>query len=169
MKHNFLKQLFVALSALMSTAVVVAQTEKPEYKELSPVTVTSNSIARMDEKVRVAFQKDFDKPTDVSWYKMDKNTHIYFLLEGIVHRILYNPRGKQIYHISYYEAATLPATVKSLLLANYPGFATQLALHVQQNGRDIWVANMEDEKKWLFIRIEDGDTEITNEMDRGDL
>ena len=152
------------LTAVISLFLAGQVTAQNTFKELSPVTVTST--ATMNEKVKKVFEQEYKDARITSWYKTDKNTLIRFVLNDIVQHILYNERGRQIYHLSYYEEKNMPADVVKLIRHSYPGYTISQAVNVKQDNRDIWVVTAEDQTTYYFIRTEDGETELVKTMEK---
>ena len=152
------------LTAVISLFLAGQATAQNTFKELSPVTVTST--AAMNEKVKKAFEQEYKDARIASWYKMDKNTMIKFVLNDIVQRILYNEKGQQIYHLSYYEEKTMPGDIVKLIRKSYATYTISQAINVKQDNRDIWVVTVENKSTYYFVRVEDGETELVETMEK---
>lgn len=164
MKHQFSKSLLTLFSACILTSQSWGQ--KTDYVQLSPITVTS-ATATMDVNVEAAFSKDFKNATNITWTKMEKNTMVKFLLNNILHRVLYNQKGGQIYHISYPEAKDLSTVMTSLLTTSFKGYSILRGIHVIQDDLDVWIISMENDTKLIFVRIQDEETELAEIYDKG--
>lgn len=160
------KQINLRLLAVAVILLAAAPSFSQDFKTLSPVTVTSSSSGQMSEKVWTAFQSDFKDAQNVSWYKNDKNYMIKFVLNDIAQQVLYNSKGQQIYHLSYVEESNMPADVIKLIKNTYHSYNITLGIKIEQDGKNIWVINMEDAKKLLFVRIENNETELVKELEK---
>ncbi|MGE5107453.1 MAG: hypothetical protein ACM3H8_07905, partial [Sphingobacteriales bacterium] len=146
---------------LLSTATSFSQ----DFKTLTPVVVSTSS-GQMNEKVWSAFQSDFKDAKNVTWYKNEKNYMIKFVLNEIAQQVLYNSKGQQIYHLSYVEESGMPADVVKLIKATYYSYTITLGIKIEQDGKNIWVINLEDANKLLFVRIENNETELVKELEK---
>lgn len=164
MKHQFHKCLLTLFSAFL--LISQARAQSSDYVQLSPITVTSG-IAAMDANVKAAFSKDFKNATNITWTKLEKNTIIKFILNNILHRVLYNQRGEQIYHLSYPEAKDLSTDMTSLLTNRFKGYSVLRGIHVLQDDLDVWIISMENDSKLIFVRIQENKTELAETYDKG--
>jgi hypothetical protein len=160
MKKHIIGLLALAALFISNTAIY-----SQDFKTLSPVTIISNTTGVMSEKVWATFQKEFKEAQNVTWYKNDKNYVIKFVLNEIAHQILYNAKGQKIYHLRYVEEPGLPADLVKLLKTTYRGFAIKLGIHIQQHNQSIWVMNLENSQHLIFVRVENGETEVVNELE----
>ncbi|MBI1780318.1 MAG: hypothetical protein HYR66_02970 [Sphingobacteriales bacterium] len=159
------KQIIFRITAITLFACItnLLMAQQTDSKNLPDVKVTS-TIVKMNERVWNTFQDEFRGATNVTWYKVDKDYLIKFVMNDIAQKVLYNKNGQQIYHISYFEEHEVPVTISTRLKNQFKGFSIKLALMVEENERVIWVINMENEEKLLFIRIEDGEVELVKEL-----
>lgn len=160
------KQIITTITAIAAFISIVntLQAQQPNSKSLPDVKVTS-TIIKMDERVWNSFQDEFKGATNITWYKVDKDYLIKFIMNDIAQKVLYNKKGQQIYHITYCEETNMPAEVASRVKNSFKGFSIKLSLKVEEEGRTIWVVNMENESKLLFVRIEDGELELVKELE----
>jgi hypothetical protein len=164
MKKQLIKK-NIGLLTLLFLFVGKSYAQVPDYKELSPITITSTGA--MDENVKAAFNRDFKQVSNVTWFKMEKNTMIRFVMNNIIHRILYNQRGIQIYHIIYTEAKDMQSDVVNLVENSYGSYTLLRGIHILQGNIDIWIVCLEDSKNLIFVRVENGETELVEVHDRG--
>lgn len=160
------KQIITAITAIAVFTCIAnsLKAQQPNSKNLPDVKVTS-TIVKMDERVWNSFQDEFKGATNVTWYKLDKDYLIKFIMNDIAQKVLYNKKGQQIYHISYCAETNMPAEVVRQLNNSFKGFSIKLSFKVEEEGRTIWVVNMENESKLLFVRIEDGELELVKELE----
>lgn len=160
------KQILSAITAIAAFVCITntVQAQQPDNKNLPDVKVTS-TIVKMDERVWNTFQDEFKGATNITWYKVDKDYLVKFILNDIAQKVLYNKKGQQLYHISYCEETSMPAAIISRLTKQFKGFTIKLSLKVEEDNRTIWVVNMENETKLLFVRVEDGEVELVKELE----
>lgn len=164
MKHQFQKCMLTLFSAFILTSQSWAQSA--DFVQLAPITVTSGTVT-MDANVKAAFSKDFKEATNITWMKLDKNTMIKFILNNILHRVLYTQKGIQIYHLSYPEAKDLSAEMTSQLTHRFKGYFILRGIHVLQDDLDVWIISLENESKLIFVRIQEDDMELAETYDKG--
>ena len=68
--------------------------------------------------------------------------------------------------MSYGHENNLPKEVRRLVKSNYVDFNIAQVINVQENNRDIWVVSLEDDKKLIMARVEDGALEEVSNMDK---
>jgi len=164
MKHQFSKSWLTLISTFILTSHSWAQNS--DYVQFSPIIVTS-ATATMDVNVQAAFSKDFKNATNITWMKLDKSTIVKFLLNNILHRVLYNQKGGQIYHLSYPEAKDLSTDITSLLTNRFKGYSILRGIHVIQDHLDVWIISLENDTKLIFVRIQEDETELAETYDKG--
>ncbi|QEC66251.1 hypothetical protein FRZ67_02615 [Panacibacter ginsenosidivorans] len=153
MKPQFIVRLFGSLLFSIIFLGLYAQ----EIKELPPVTVTTSS--KVTEKVARAFDKSFKDAIRPEWYKLNKNYFVKFISEDQKNNALFTKSGNLIYHISYGYEKNLPDDIRKMVKSTYVDFNITTAIKVEEQGRKIWVINLEDDKHLVLIRIEDDQLE----------
>jgi hypothetical protein len=81
-------------------------------------------------------------------------------------RALFEKNGALVYHISFGFEDNLPGDVKQLVQDNYGDYYIKRAINVEQGDRNIWVINMENNKKLVIVRVEDGSLEEVGNYDK---
>ena len=140
------------------------QAQETGVKTLPPVTVTTS--ASVSKKVSDAFQSSFKDAVSPTWYRLNKDYLVEFITGDMNNRALYKKNGVIIYQISYGHENNLPKEVRRLVKYNYLDFDIIQAINVIINNRNIWVVNLEDNKKLIMARVEDGALEEVSNMDK---
>ena len=140
------------------------QAQETGVKTLPPVTVTTS--ASVSKKVSDAFNASFKDAVSPTWYRLDKDYLVEFITGDMNNRALYKKNGVIIYQISYGHENNLPKEVRRLVKYNYLDFDIIQAINVIINNRNIWVVNLEDNKKLIMARVEDGALEEVSNMDK---
>jgi hypothetical protein len=161
MKHLSLLRLCGGLFLLLFAGSLQAQ---DSVKTLPPVTVTSST--NVTKKVSDAFLDDFKDAVNPTWYRLDKDYLVKFITADMNNTALYKKNGNLIYHISYGYEHNLPQDIRHLVKVNYIDFKIVQAINVKENRRDIWVINLEDDKKFIMARVEDGELEEVSNHDK---
>jgi hypothetical protein len=151
MKRLSFLGLCVGLFLLLSAGNVQAQ--QNGIKTLPNVTVTSS--ANVNQKVSNAFQASFKDAVSPTWYRLNKDYLVEFITGDMNNRALFKKNGALIYQISYGHENNLPKDIRRILKSNYVDYNIVQAINVKEDNRDIWVVNLEDDKKLIIARVED--------------
>jgi hypothetical protein len=79
---------------------------------------------------------------------------------------LLKKNGQIVYHIAYGYEKDLPADTRMIVRTHYPDFSITKAITVEEAGRKIWVVNLQDKKKLILVRIEEGELEEVGNYDK---
>ena len=74
-------------------------------------------------------------------------------------KALFQKNGYLIYHIVYGKETNMPDDIRKIVKTNYLDYNITSAINVKESGRNIWVVNVEDNKKFILVRVEDGELE----------
>ncbi len=165
MKKN-IASLVIGTVLLVSTNTLIAQ--QTDSKELPGVTVTSDA-PKMSAIVLASFEKDFKGAANVTWYKLDKNFLIKFILGEIDQKVLYSAMGRQIYHISDLKQKFTPDDIRNLMNINFPGYSIIGTTRVEQDNRAIYVVNLENKNSEVVARVENSEAEMITKIKRDDF
>ncbi len=129
------------------------QAQQNGIKTLPDVTVTSS--ANVSQKVSNAFQTYFKDAVSPTWYRLNKDYLVEFITGDMNNRALFKKNGALIYQIGYGHETNLPKDIRRLIKSNYVDYDIKQAINVKEDNRDIWVVNLEDDKKLIIARVED--------------
>jgi hypothetical protein len=129
------------------------QAQQNGIKTLPNVTVTSS--ASVNQKVSNAFQNYFKDAVSPTWYRLNKDYLVEFITGDMNNRALFKKNGSLVYQISYGHENNLPKDIRKLVKSNYVDYEIKQAINVKEDNRDIWVINLEDDKKLIITRVED--------------
>jgi len=163
MKHVSFLRLCGGLFLLLITGSLQAQDNS--IKSLPTVTVTST--ASVNKKVFDAFNDSFKDAVSPTWYRLDKDYLVKFITGDMNNTALYKKNGTMVYEISYGHESNLPKDVRRLVKSNYVDFNIVQAIQVKEYNRNIWVVNLEDDKKLIIARVEEGGLEEVSNLDKG--
>ena len=133
-------------------------------KTLPPVTVTST--ATVNQKVSNAFNASFKDAVSPTWYRLDKDYLVKFITGDMNNTALFKKNGAMVYQISYGNESNLPNEVRHLVKSNYVDYNIVQTINVKQDNRNIWVVNLEDDKKLVIARVEEGALEEVSNLDK---
>lgn len=151
-----MKKTFVMLlvSTLMTIHLLNAQ-DKDSVISLPEIKVTSVSSVNVD--VANAFRRSFPGAQNLKWYQYDRDYIAKFILRDMDHNTLYRKSGVMVYDISYGYEQHIPEQVRELVNKAYDNYKIIRGIHISTQGKDIWMVKMEGMKKYLTIRVEDGE------------
>lgn len=129
-------------------------------------TITVTTKAEINQKVNSAFEKYFKGAMDERWYKLNKDYFVKFMQSDVSNSALFTKKGKLIYHITYGKEQNLPTNYLNMIKSSYPDFTITQAVNVEEGGRDIWVTNLENQKKLILVRFEQGEMEEVGNYDK---
>jgi hypothetical protein len=129
------------------------QAQQNGIKTLPNVTVTST--ASVNQKVSDAFHSSFKDAVSPTWYRLNKDYLVEFITGDMNNRALFKKNGSLVYQISYGHENNLPKDIRRLIKSNYVDYNIKQAINVKEDNRDIWVVNLEDDKKLIIARVED--------------
>lgn len=118
--------------------------------------VTITRLQSVPEKVDEAFQSSFKQAQEPEWYMANKNFLVKFINNDMKNSALFRKNGQLVYNIAYGYEKDLPENVSDLVKQKYKGYNIVVAFNVKQEGRNIWVVNLENDKNIVMARIEEG-------------
>jgi hypothetical protein len=72
-----------------------------------------------------------------------------------------------IYHITYGGEENLPSDIRKIIKPNYYDYNITKVVNVNEADRNIWVVNMEDAKRFIIVRVENGELEEVQNLNKG--
>ena len=162
MKRNPSPRLLSSLILLLFAGNLLGQ--QTGVKTLPTVTVTSTSV--VSKKVSDAFQSTFKNAENTTWYRLNKDYLVKFITGDMNNQALFKKNGALVYQISFGHENNMPPEVRRLVKSNYVDFNIVQAVNVQQDNRTIWVVNLDDGKKLIIARVEDGALEEVSNLEK---
>jgi hypothetical protein len=89
-----------------------------------------------------------------------------FHVNGLLTYALFAKNGALIYVITYGKEKNLPQTVRKTIKREYYDYSITMAIEVKQDNRDIWVVRLEDTSEIITVRIEDGEMEQVQKIQK---
>jgi hypothetical protein len=135
-------------------------------KKLPDVTVTSTT--NVSKKVADIFKATFPDAENATWSKLNKDFLVDFITKDLKNRVLFQRNGSIVYHIKYGHEKNLPEEVRKLIKSTYSYVDLNItnAINVQEDRRNIWVVNLEDNKKLVVVRVEEGELEEVSSLNK---
>ncbi|MGZ3838130.1 MAG: hypothetical protein ACXVMS_09270 [Flavisolibacter sp.] len=162
MKKNLL--LSGAMSLLLLGSVLSCLGQEDSMKTLPPVVIYAKS--NVDKAVRESFDKQFKDAMNQQWFRMNKDYLVTFITEDMKNNALFKKNGKLIYHIRFGQESNLPPDIKKQVQEAYTDYNITRAVNVKYNNRDLWVVNLEGLKKYIIVRVEDGELQEVENYDK---
>lgn len=151
MKKTMLLLLIIASSF---TQLIEAQ-DRDSVITLPEIKVTS--LAGVNADVSNAFRRSFPDAQNLKWYQYDRDYIAKFILKDMDHNTLFRKSGMIVYDISYGYEKHVPESVRSVVNRAYDNYKIIRGIHITAQGRDIWMVKLEGMKKYLTVRVEDGE------------
>jgi hypothetical protein len=149
------------------TLLIVSSSFAQQVETLPPVTVSSSTaLSSIGTKISKSFNADFKNAVGAKWYKLNKNYLVYFISGDMENRALYKKNGFRIYNISYGNEKNLPKKVRDIVKSRYFDYQITNVLNVKQDDRNVWIVNMQDDKKLIIARVEDGVMDEVHSYDK---
>lgn len=146
--------------ALLASAVLMSSSfaQVSEFKNLH--RLLGNGIPlKVYQNILDEFDKQFIGAENVSWEKVQDNYLAKFSLGDIKKRVLLNPKGKLVYEITYGTEKHLPAHLRKYFKRRYVESTITSVIFVEEAGRSICVVNMEDDSRYIIVRVENDEIE----------
>jgi hypothetical protein len=157
-KHKFriMKKIMLLLliSASSFTQLIEAQ-DRDSVITLPEIKVTS--LAGVNADVSNAFRRSFPDAQNLKWYQYDRDYIAKFILKDMDHNTLFRKSGMIVYDISYGYEKHVPESVRSVVNRAYDNYKIIRGIHITAQGRDIWMVKLEGMKKYLTVRVEEGE------------
>jgi hypothetical protein len=157
MKKKFVLEFLATFVFMFAGMNMYAQDTIP-IKTLPPVTVTATQKT-VPEQVWKSFHQYFANSQNIKWYMVNKDFLIKFMTDENLNHALFTKRGNLVYHISYGYEKSLPAEIREQVKSTYYDYDIIRAIKVTEADRVIWVVNLEDAKRLILVRLEEGDME----------
>ena len=149
------------MKRIVTTCLLLAQfifgksQERDTIITLPEVRITTTSA--VTTSVYSSFRRAFPDAEDLRWYKYDRDYLAKFFMKDMDHNALFKKNGVMKYDISYGYEKHMPVEIKEDVLKSYDNYKIIRAIRVKANERDIWVVKLEGERKYLTVRVEDGE------------
>lgn len=146
--------LLLLISASSLTQLIEAQ-DRDSVITLPEIKVTS--LAGVNADVSNAFRRSFPDAQNLKWYQYDRDYIAKFILKDMDHNTLFRKSGMMVYDISYGYEKHIPEPVRSVVNRAYDNYKIIRGIHITAQGRDIWMVKLEGMKKYLTVRVEEGE------------
>lgn len=167
MKTQFIFRCFGCLLLLMQFSSS-SYSQDTGITTLPSVTVTAKTTTTdVSQKVVKAFKAAFKDAEDPKWFKLNKDFLVQFIMNQQQNNALFRKNGFMIYHLAFGGEKNLPADIRKIIKPNYYDYNITKVVQVSEADRNIWVVNMEDAKKYIIVRVENGELEEVQNITKG--
>lgn len=164
--------IIVLVACLTGTTALQAQTSVTKAAVFSeaarenarPATAGAN----VNVKVQRAFERNFGAQAAQNWSAVGQGFLNRFYVDGIPTNALYTGNGKLVYTIAYGTEEQLPSDVKSLVKAHYHNYGINAATEIKEEGRHIWVVQLQSGETVATARIENNELEEVQRFKRAE-
>ncbi|MFN5375591.1 MAG: hypothetical protein ACK492_04460 [Chitinophagaceae bacterium] len=160
-----MKKIIITLFTAFQSLIGLAQ-ERDTIITLPEVRITAASA--VTTSVYSSFRRAFPEAENLRWYKYDRDYLAKFFMKDMDHNALFRKNGVMKYDISYGYQQHLPEAIKDDVLKAYDNYKIIRAINVKAYERDIWVIKLEGERKYLTVRIEDGEMDEVESFFKSD-
>ena len=129
--------------------------DKDSVITLPEIKVTS--LAAVNADVASAFRRSFPGAQNLKWYQYDRDYIAKFILRDMDHNTLFRKNGVMVYDISYGYEKHLPENVRDIVNRAYDNYKIIRGIRINAQGREIWMVKMEGMKKYVTVRVEEGE------------
>jgi hypothetical protein len=153
-KRSTMKKIIVIVFTAFQCLIGFSQ-ERDTIITLPEVRITAASA--VTTSVYSSFRRAFPEAENLRWYKYDRDYLAKFFMKDMDHNALFRKNGVMKYDISYGYQKHLPQEIKDDVLKAYDNYKIIRAINVKAYERDIWVIKLEGERKYLTVRVEEGE------------
>lgn len=173
MKKNLAFRLARAGVTLLIATNLHAQSllkeDTPELKSIPTVIstrvyddhATLSAIKEKNERIFGHFTKAYKNAKDISSTEIKGSLMIHCHIDGNVHRVLYNKKGKWIQTLKYFDSEKLSDDMRTQVILAYPlytifGVVTQVTI----GDATATLIMIENKKSWKILRLMDGELDV---------
>jgi hypothetical protein len=164
-KRFTMKKIILTLFVALQMLAIAAQ-DKDTVITLPEVRITSASA--ITTSVYSSFRRAFPEAENLRWYKYDRDYLAKFFMKDMEHNALFRKNGVMKYDISYGYENQLPEKIKDDILKAYDNYKIIRAIHVKAYERSIWIVKLEGERKYMTVRVEDGEMDEVESFYKAD-
>jgi len=150
------------LSGLLSLAEIKESTAQIKLEEIE-IYGTANK-ASISEKVTKSFDRVFKDATNATWYIVNKQIIVNFILHDQKNKAVFQKNGYLVYHLVYGTEQQMPTDVRKVVKSKYFDHKINSTINVKTGDRSVWIVNVSDPKEIIVLRIEDGTMEVKDKF-----
>jgi hypothetical protein len=132
------------------------------------IPITKDSLKTIPSEIKKAvksFTRDYKNITNAKWLRLNHGfSVVYFTVDSINTRLLYNKKGYCENIIRYYFENRLPPAIRHLVKTTYYDFSIYHIIEPTINGVTSYLIQMEGKTSWKTIKVVDGEMEVLEEL-----
>lgn len=133
-------------------------------------TFTGSSASKAPAEIKKAvksFSRDYGYVANAKWLTLDHGfSVVYFTVDGVKTRLLYDKKGRCESIIRYYFEDKLPASVRHIVKTMFYDFNIFHVIEPTINGVTSYLVKMEDKSSWKTVKVIDGEVEVVEEYSK---
>ena len=141
---------------ILTLSLIILMAGSASAQIVLPEVTITGTARNVPQKVDKAFKSTFKGAEDPIWYEANKNLLVKFINNDMRNSAVFRKNGALVYNISYGFEKDVPDNVSQMIDAKYEDYDVVVAFNVKQDQRDIWVVNLENDKRYITVRMEDG-------------
>jgi len=131
---------------------------------------TSAIFGKVNEKLLYSFNKAFPLAKDVKWSEDAKGYFVSFTQSGIISKAEYDPDGKFVYALRYYQEENLPASILLSLPQKFAGKKIFGVTELSTPDNITYHVKLEDAKSWYGVKVTtEGDVTVEEYFKKSNL
>ncbi len=129
-----------------------------------PGTAVGHETDEAKNKVIREISKNFPNATDLQFTTTEYGSYTRFIQDGIVNRVFFNNKGKQVFAVKYYDENKLPAEIRALVKSTYYDYVILTVEEIKIADKTVFMVDIDGNKSRKTIRISDGEMETVNDF-----
>ncbi len=141
------------------------------YTHLNADAVTDTNAFNLKSfasniKVQRSFISHFGEAVENNWSMVGNNFFVRFHSNGLPTIALFAKNGYLFYSIMYGSEKDLPADVRKTVKSEFYDYTITLTMEVKENGRDVWIVELDNPREIITVSLEDGDMEKIQQIQK---
>ena len=157
---------FNYVSAQSIEGVYAINTKNLKENAVASIADANAVDAAANSKALKHFAKNYRNASNAQWFELDhKESLCVFHEKGSLNRAYYRRNGAWVGTVRTYQEELLPEEIRTMVNDAYPCKAISFVQEVDINATDpIYFVQVQDQKTIKFLRIQDGEMELTKEF-----
>ncbi|WP_205508309.1 hypothetical protein [Longitalea arenae] len=133
----------------------------------SPAKAPNHYLNDINVKAMRDFVSRYGDVHDAVWHSNKDSYVAVFIRDSVQHRVVYNSRGDLSFTMKYYEENRMPRNIRGQVKSVYYDYKIHVIQEIQVPEYPIaYIVNLQDEKKWMKVKLCQGEMQVLEEFDR---
>lgn len=115
------------------------------------VSLSSFADPGVDEELERKFRETFPAASAIKWYDSKEGYEVFFSLNNIQCRIMYNTEGTMLHMRRDYKQDALPMFITGAINKKYPGKKVHGVTELTTDAGLYYRIVLQDDKHWYFV------------------